>query len=48
MTRSSLYFAVAALAVLVVGLACYIVYEQSRGPSLDISVDRSGIRIDGN
>lgn len=47
MTRSSLYLVVAALAVLVVGMACYLVYQESR-PGLEISVDNQGIRIDGN
>jgi hypothetical protein len=48
MTRSSLYFVVAALAVLVVGLACYLIYQQSQQPSLEIRVDGNGIKIDGN
>ena len=48
MTRSSLYLAVAALAAIVVGMACYIVYQQSQQPSLEIHMDQQGIRIDGN
>ncbi len=48
MTRSSLYFVLAALAVLVVGMAAYIVYQQNQQPSLEIKVDGQGIRIDGN
>ena len=48
MTRSSLYFVVIALAVLAVGLAGYIVYQQNQRPSLEIKVDGNGIKIDGN
>jgi hypothetical protein len=48
MTRSSLYFIVIALAVLAVGLAGYIVYQQNQQPSLEIKVDGNGIKIDGN
>jgi hypothetical protein len=48
MTRSSLYFVVIALAVLAVGLAGYIVYQQNQQPSLEIKVDGNGIKIDGN
>lgn len=48
MTRSSLYFIVIALAVLAVGLAGYIVYQQNQQPSLQIKVDGNGIKIDGN
>lgn len=48
MTRSSLYFAVAVLALIVVGLAGYMVYQQTQQPSLEIRVDNQGIKIDGN
>jgi len=48
MTRSSLYFVLAALAVLVVGLAGYIIYQQNQQPSLEIKVDENGIKVDGN
>lgn len=48
MTRSSLYFIVIALAVLAIGLAGYIVYQQNQQPSLEIKVDGNGIKIDGN
>lgn len=48
MTRSSLYFIVIALAVLAVGLAGYILYQQNQQPSLEIKVDGNGIKIDGN
>lgn len=48
MTRSSLYFVVAALAVIALGLAGYIVYQQNQQPSLEIKVDGNGIKIDGN
>jgi hypothetical protein len=48
MTRSSLYFVLAVLAVLVVGMAGYLVYQQTQQPSLEIRVDDQGIKIDGN
>ena len=48
MTRSSRYFIVIALAVLAVGLAGYILYQQNQQPSLEIKVDGNGIKIDGN
>jgi len=48
MTRSSLYIVVALLAVLVVGLAGYLVYQQTQQPSLEIRVDDQGIKVDGN
>jgi hypothetical protein len=47
-TRSSLYLAVALLALIVVGLAGYLVYQQTQQPSLEIRVDQQGIKIDGN
>jgi hypothetical protein len=48
MARGSLYFAVTALAVLVVGMACYLVYQDTQKPGLESRVDQQGIRIDGN
>ena len=48
MTRSSLYFVLAILAVALVGLAGYVVYQQNQQPSLEIKVDGNGIKIDGN
>lgn len=48
MTRSSLYFIIAVLAVAAVGAGIYIFYQQSQQPTLEIKVDGNGIRIDGN
>jgi len=48
MTRNSLYLVIAVLVVAVVGIGGYMLYEQSQRPSLEISVDSNGIRVDGN
>lgn len=48
MNRSSLYFAIAVLAVLALGLVGYIAYQQNQQPRLEIKVDGDGIKIDGN
>lgn len=48
MTRNSLYLVLAALAVLVVGMGAYMIYQQNQQPALEIKVDDQGIRIDGN
>lgn len=48
MTRSSLYFVIAALAAIAVGFGVYIAYQQSQKPSLEIRVDGQGIKVNGN
>lgn len=48
MNRSSLYFAIAVLAVLALGLVGYVVYQQNQQPSLEIKVGGDGIKIDAN
>ncbi len=48
MTRNSLYLLIGVLAVLVVGFAGYLVYQEQQKPGLEISVDGNGITIDGN
>ncbi len=48
MNRSTLYAVLAVLAVVVVGLGAYMVYQESQRPALEIRVDEGGIRIDGN
>lgn len=48
MSRSGLYVLIGILAVIVVGLAGYMLYQQSREPSLEIKVDSNGIQVNGN
>lgn len=48
MSRSSLYFVIAALVAVVVAFAAYTAYQQSQQPSLQIRVDEQGIKVDGN
>lgn len=48
MNRNGLYALIGLLAVIVVALGGYMLYQQSQQPSLEISVDSNGIRIDGN
>ena len=48
MSRSSLYALVGVLAVAVVALGGYLVYDQSQKPHLDISIGKSGIQVQGN
>lgn len=47
MSRTALYAMIAVLAVAVIGLGVYIYNEQQK-PGLSISVDGSGIDIQGN
>jgi len=48
MTRSNLYAVIAVLALGVVILGGYMLYQQSQQPSLEVRVDGNGIKIDGN
>jgi hypothetical protein len=48
MNRSGLYALIGVLAIIVVALGGYMLYQQSQQPSLEIKVDSNGIRIDGN
>lgn len=48
MSRSSLYFVIAALVAIVVALGAYMAYQQSQQPALEIRVDEQGISVDGN
>ena len=48
MNRNGLYASIGLLVIIVVGLGGYMLYQQSQKPSLEIKVDSSGIRIDGN
>ena len=48
MSRNGLYALIGVLAIIVVALGGYMLYQQSQQPSLEIKVDSNGIRIDGN
>lgn len=48
MSRNGLFAIAGLLALIVVVLAGYIIYEQSQKPSLEIRVDGNGIKVDGN
>ena len=48
MSRNGLYALIGLLAIIVIGLGGYMLYQQSQQPSLEIKVDSNGIRIDGN
>lgn len=48
MSRNSLYALVGVLAVAVVALGGYLVYDQSQKPHLDISIDKGGLQVQGH
>lgn len=48
MNRNGLFVVAGVLAVIVVVLAGYIIYDQSQKPSLEIRVDNGGIKVNGN
>lgn len=48
MSRNGLYVLIGLLALIVVGLAGYMIYQQSQEPSLEIKVDAQGIQVNGN
>ena len=48
MSRNGLYVLIGLLALIVVGLAGYMIYQQSQEPSLEIKVDSNGIQVNGN
>jgi predicted negative regulator of RcsB-dependent stress response len=48
MNRNSLYTLVGVLVIAVAALIGYLVYEQSQKPQLQITVDKSGIQVNGN
>jgi hypothetical protein len=47
MNRTALYALIAVLAIVAVGLGVYIYNEQQK-PGLSITLDESGIEIEGN
>ena len=48
MSRNGLYALIGILAVIVVALGGYMLYQQSQQPSLEIRVDSNGIQVSGN
>jgi hypothetical protein len=47
-SRNGLYSLIGVLAIGVVVLGGYLLYEQSQRPALEIKVDSSGIEVTGN
>ena len=48
MTRSQLYSIAGLLALLVVALGAYLVYQDQNRPKLEIRIDGGGIQVNGN
>ncbi len=48
MSRNGLYALIGVLAIIVVALGGYMLYQQSQQPSLEIKVDSNGIKVSGN
>lgn len=48
MSRNGLYTLVGLLAVAVIVLGAYLIYDQSQRPQLEIRVDGSGLQVNGN
>ncbi|MEP7239735.1 MAG: hypothetical protein ABI697_02505 [Devosia sp.] len=48
MSRNALYATLGVLGLLVIALAAYVVYQQQQQPQLSISVDKNGIKVNGN
>jgi hypothetical protein len=48
MSRNSLYFVIALLAIIVVAGGAYVIYQQDQQPELKIKVDGDGITVNGN
>ena len=48
MNRNGLYALVGLLAIVVIALVGYLVYDQSQKPHLAITVDKGGIQVNGN
>ncbi len=47
-SRNGLYTLIGILALIVVALGGYMLYQQSQQPSLEIKVDSNGIQVNGN
>lgn len=48
MSRNGLYALIGMLAIIVVALGGYMLYQRSQQPSLEIKVDSNGIQVNGN
>lgn len=48
MSRNGLYALIGILALIVVALGGYMLYQQSRQPLLEIKLDSNGIQVNGN
>ena len=48
MSRNGLYALIGLLAIIVIGLGGYMLYQQSQEPRLEIKVDSNGIQVNGN
>jgi hypothetical protein len=48
MSRNGLYALIGMLAVIVVALGGYMLYQQAQKPSLEIKLDSNGIAVTGN
>lgn len=48
MKQNQLYFVIGALAVIVVGLVGYLIYEQSRPSGVEIRLDETGVSVEEN
>lgn len=48
MSRNGLYALIGILAIIVIALGGYMIYQQSQQPSLEIKVDSNGIKVNGN
>lgn len=48
MSRNGLYTLVGVLAIVLVALGGYLIYDQSQKPQLAITVGKSGIQVQGN
>ena len=48
MSRNGLYALIGMLALIVVGLVGYMLYQQSQEPSLEIKLDGNGVQVTGN
>jgi hypothetical protein len=48
MSRNTLYLVIASLAVIVVGLGVYMIYQEQQEPQLEIRLDEQGLTVDGN
>lgn len=47
-SRNGLYALIGILALIVVALGGYMLYQQSRQPLLEIKLDSNGIQVNGN